>query len=103
MAIIVVEPRDEAHVSTSIRILCRVGINARRSKRPFANGWLYVKPEQTKCIAVQFGYSDSGRFIGQMAATFRIERLRLRIAQLLERHALESLEIILFNTHGVCN
>ena len=51
-------------------------------------------------LAVQFGYSDSGRFIGQMAATFRIERLRLRIAQLLERHGLSKLEVILFNTHG---
>lgn len=51
-------------------------------------------------LAVQFGYSDSGRFIGQLAATFRIERLRLRLAQLLERHGLGQLEAILFNTHG---
>jgi phosphoenolpyruvate carboxylase len=51
-------------------------------------------------LAVQFGYSDSGRFIGQMAATFRIERLRLRLAQLLERHGLSKLDAILFNTHG---
>ena len=51
-------------------------------------------------LAVQFGFSDSGRFIGQMAATFRIERLRLRLAQLLERHGLSKLEAILFNTHG---
>jgi phosphoenolpyruvate carboxylase len=51
-------------------------------------------------LAVQFGYSDSGRFVGQMAASFRIERLRLRLAQLLERHGLGQLEVILFNTHG---
>jgi len=51
-------------------------------------------------IAVQFGYSDSGRFIGQMAATFRIEGLRLRIAKLLEHHGLSHLDVILFNTHG---
>ncbi len=51
-------------------------------------------------LAVQFGFSDSGRFIGQMAASFRIERLRLRLAQLLERHGLSQLEAILFNTHG---
>jgi phosphoenolpyruvate carboxylase len=51
-------------------------------------------------IAVQFGYSDSGRFVGQMAATFHIERLRLRIAQLLERYGLQPLQVILFNTHG---
>ena len=51
-------------------------------------------------LAVQFGFSDSGRYIGQMAATFRIERLRLRLAVLLEREGLAGLEIILFNTHG---
>ena len=51
MAIIVVEPRDEAHVSTSVRILCRVGIKAKRPKRPFADGWLYIEPEQTKAAA----------------------------------------------------
>jgi phosphoenolpyruvate carboxylase len=56
--------------------------------------------ERTGRLAVQFGFSDSGRFIGQMAATFRIERLRLRLAQLLERQGLGRLEVILFNTHG---
>jgi phosphoenolpyruvate carboxylase len=56
--------------------------------------------ERQQRLAVQFGFSDSGRFIGQMAATFRIERLRLRLAQLLERHGLGHLEVILFNTHG---
>ena len=51
-------------------------------------------------LAVQFGFSDSGRYLGQMAATFRIERLRMRLAQLLERLGLGELEVILFNTHG---
>jgi phosphoenolpyruvate carboxylase len=51
-------------------------------------------------IAIQFGYSDSGRFLGQMAASFHIERLRLRLAQLLERYGLQKLDVILFNTHG---
>jgi phosphoenolpyruvate carboxylase len=51
-------------------------------------------------MAMQFGFSDSGRFIGQLSATFRIERLRLRLALLLERHGLSDIEVILFNTHG---
>jgi phosphoenolpyruvate carboxylase len=51
-------------------------------------------------LAVEFGFSDSGRFIGQMAGTFRIERLRLRIAELLEREGLSGLEVVLFGTHG---
>ncbi len=51
-------------------------------------------------LALEFGFSDSGRFIGQMAATFRIERLRYRVAELIEREALTDLELVLFNTHG---
>ncbi len=51
-------------------------------------------------LAVQLGYSDSGRFIGQMAATFRIERLKLRLAELMARHGLQGLEVVLFDTHG---
>jgi phosphoenolpyruvate carboxylase len=51
-------------------------------------------------LAVQLGYSDSGRFIGQMAATFRIERLKLRLAELMERNGLADLELVLFDTHG---
>jgi phosphoenolpyruvate carboxylase len=51
-------------------------------------------------LAVEFGFSDSGRFIGQLAATFRIERLRLRLAELLDQEGLCDLKLILFNTHG---
>jgi phosphoenolpyruvate carboxylase len=51
-------------------------------------------------LAVQLGYSDSGRFIGQMAATFRIERFKLRLAELMERNGLADLEVVLFDTHG---
>lgn len=51
-------------------------------------------------LAIEFGFSDSGRFIGQMAATFRIERLRLRLADMLVRLGLSGLEVVFFNTHG---
>ncbi|MCW5695704.1 MAG: phosphoenolpyruvate carboxylase [Bauldia sp.] len=51
-------------------------------------------------IAVQVGFSDSGRYLGQMAATFLIERLQLRLAQVLKRHGLTDIQLILFNTHG---
>jgi len=65
-------------------------------KSPHYRGYL----KRIGRMAVQFGYSDSGRFLGQMAATFRIERLRLRIANLLQREGLGELEVVLFNTHG---
>ena len=58
----------------------------------------YVRAQGRLCV--QFGFSDSGRYLGQMAATFQIERLRLRIASLLERHSLTDIQLVLFNTHG---
>ena len=51
-------------------------------------------------LCLQFGYSDSGRFVGQPAASFLIERLRLKLADTLRRHDLGGLELVLFNTHG---
>ncbi|WP_307139829.1 phosphoenolpyruvate carboxylase [Pseudoroseomonas cervicalis] len=51
-------------------------------------------------LCLQFGYSDSGRYVGQVAATHLIERLKLRIVELLARHGLTQLEVVLFDTHG---
>ena len=51
-------------------------------------------------MALQFGYSDSGRYVGQLAASYLIERLRLKVADLLARHGLSGVELILFDTHG---
>ncbi|MXP65904.1 phosphoenolpyruvate carboxylase [Roseomonas sp. M0104] len=51
-------------------------------------------------LCLQFGYSDSGRYVGQAAATQLIERLKLRILDLLGRHGLAGLEVVLFDTHG---
>ncbi|MFL5286961.1 MAG: phosphoenolpyruvate carboxylase [Rhodopila sp.] len=51
-------------------------------------------------LALQFGYSDSGRYVGQLAASYLIERLRLKIAYTLQRHGVTGVEVILFDTHG---
>ena len=51
-------------------------------------------------LCLQFGYSDSGRYVGQPAASHLIERLKLRVADLLARHGLTGLEVVLFDTHG---
>nr|WP_047575742.1 phosphoenolpyruvate carboxylase [Methylobacterium sp. ZNC0032] len=58
----------------------------------------YLKRHGRLCI--QFGYSDSGRYIGQVASTFWVERLRIRIAELLARYALADVELVIFDTHG---
>jgi phosphoenolpyruvate carboxylase len=51
-------------------------------------------------LALQFGYSDSGRYVGQLAASYLIERLRLKIGQTLAHHGITGVEVILFDTHG---
>ena len=58
----------------------------------------YLK--RTGKLALQFGYSDSGRYVGQLAASYLIERLRLKIGQTLENHGVKGVEVILFDTHG---
>ena len=55
---------------------------------------------RTGRLALQFGYSDSGRFVGQTAASYLIERLRLKIAETLARHRIAGVEVVLFDTHG---
>ncbi|UYH51721.1 phosphoenolpyruvate carboxylase [Candidatus Kirkpatrickella diaphorinae] len=51
-------------------------------------------------LCLQFGYSDSGRYIGQLAATNLVERLRLKTLELMRRHELTNIELVLFDTHG---
>ena len=58
----------------------------------------YLRLQGRMCL--QFGYSDSGRYIGQLAASYQIERLRLKVAELLVKHGLADIEVVLFDTHG---
>jgi len=56
--------------------------------------------QATGRLAIQFGYSDSGRYVGPLAATYLIERLRLKLVDALTHHKLTGVEVILFDTHG---
>ena len=56
--------------------------------------------QSTGRLALQFGYSDSGRYVGQLAASYLIERLRLKIGETLTKHGISGVEVILFDTHG---
>lgn len=58
----------------------------------------YLRGQGRLCL--QFGYSDSGRYVGQLAASYLAERLKLRVADLLRRHDLGGIELVLFDTHG---
>jgi phosphoenolpyruvate carboxylase len=56
--------------------------------------------QATGKLALQFGYSDSGRYVGQLAASYQIERLRVKVADALGRHGLRDVEVVFFDTHG---
>lgn len=60
----------------------------------------YVRGRGRLCI--QTGFSDAGRFIGQVAATLSIERLHHALAELISRrhNELENVELLIFSTHG---
>ncbi len=51
-------------------------------------------------ICIQTGYSDAGRYLGQVAASLAIERLRIKIVEMLVSHGLTGIELVIFDTHG---
>ena len=51
-------------------------------------------------LAIQTGFSDAGRFIGQIAANLAIERLQLKVAKLVSDVFEGKVEFLIFNTHG---
>ena len=53
-----------------------------------------------KRLSIQTGYSDAGRFIGQIAANIEIEQLQLKIVKILHDTKNLNVDLLLFNTHG---
>ncbi len=51
-------------------------------------------------LAIQTGFSDAGRFIGQITANLAIERVQLKVAQLVAQYFSGDVDLLLFNTHG---
>ncbi len=51
-------------------------------------------------VSIQTGFSDAGRFIGQVPAALAIERLHGRLARAMERQGLCDVSALIFNTHG---
>ncbi|PCI48431.1 MAG: hypothetical protein COB49_06080 [Alphaproteobacteria bacterium] len=58
----------------------------------------YVKRRGRLCI--QAGYSDAGRYLGQVAAGLAIERLRIKLAKLWTKFDLGDVELVIFDTGG---
>jgi phosphoenolpyruvate carboxylase len=51
-------------------------------------------------VAVQTGFSDAGRFVGQIPAALAIERLQSRLAQAMKANNLTDVAALIFDTHG---
>jgi phosphoenolpyruvate carboxylase len=51
-------------------------------------------------LAYQTGFSDAGRFIGQISATLAVERLHHNIAEAISRSEVKGIETLIFSTHG---
>ncbi|MEO1014524.1 MAG: phosphoenolpyruvate carboxylase [Pseudomonadota bacterium] len=51
-------------------------------------------------VAIQLGFSDSGRFMGQVPANLAIERLQILLSREMARAELTDVEAVVFNTHG---
>ena len=51
-------------------------------------------------VAIQTGFSDAGRFVGQIPASLAIERLQGRLAEAMAANGLTDCAALIFNTHG---
>ncbi len=51
-------------------------------------------------LAYQTGFSDAGRFVGQIPATLAVERLHHSVAESIQRAGLKGVETLIFSTHG---
>ena len=56
--------------------------------------------ENRGVFAIQTGFSDAGRFMGQIPATLAIERLQSHFAAAMAEHDVKDVTSIVFNTHG---
>ncbi|MXP41816.1 phosphoenolpyruvate carboxylase [Altererythrobacter soli] len=51
-------------------------------------------------VAIQTGFSDAGRFVGQIPASLAIERLQGRLAAAMAANGLADVAALIFDTHG---
>lgn len=51
-------------------------------------------------VAIQTGFSDAGRFVGQIPASLAIERLQGRLSEAMAANGLTDVAALIFDTHG---
>ena len=58
----------------------------------------YVQGRGRMCM--QTGFSDAGRYIGQVPASLAIERIRIKLSRRITRSGLKGVDLLIFDTHG---
>jgi len=58
----------------------------------------YIRGQRRFCV--QLGFSDSGRYIGQPAASLAVERFKLRLIRLWRSRGFGDVQLVFFDTHG---
>ena len=58
----------------------------------------YVQARGRLCI--QAGFSDAGRYVGQVPASLAIERIRMKLAKRIQKSGLQGFDLLIFDTHG---
>ncbi|MDH5771677.1 MAG: phosphoenolpyruvate carboxylase [Rhodospirillaceae bacterium] len=58
----------------------------------------YIKKRGRMCI--QTGFSDAGRYVGQIPASLAIERVRIKMARRITRAGISGVDLVIFDTHG---
>ncbi|HEY9078465.1 phosphoenolpyruvate carboxylase [Magnetovibrio sp.] len=51
-------------------------------------------------ICMQTGFSDAGRYIGQVPASLAIERIRIKLAKRIKQSGVKDVDLLIFDTHG---
>lgn len=58
----------------------------------------YVTKRGRMCI--QTGFSDAGRYIGQIPASLAIEQVRIKMARRIKKSGISGVDLVIFDTHG---
>jgi phosphoenolpyruvate carboxylase len=66
----------------------------------FQQGPYRRQVERRGRVSIEAGFSDAGRFMGQVPAGLAIERLHGQLADEMAQHGLGHLEAVIYDTHG---
>ena len=56
--------------------------------------------QNRKRICIQTGFSDAGRFMGQITSSLAVERLQVKLSEVFKEKINKKIEVVIFNTHG---